>query len=372
MKNRYIAASLMAVVSLMNCNLQAKDDFSENYNYKRAIEFWNDDKENAKNWLQREIESTPQNYLAFYRIAALYRMEGDMKKAIDASSQAVTLMKKDVEMQSYAYLERAMEYCLSADTTSALSDLSVGIRLNPKNGDLYEKYGGILIDVQRFFEAKIYIEKGIGMNPTSPDGYNNLGRLACATGDLDESVFQYNNSIKYCGPNTWAYIGRSEALIKLNKLGDAVSDVLEALAMEKSNAKALSLLQQLADKSYKLVQIKLKARRLQDASNSLWSELTEKVKAHKESGADLYDKTASLNAPSKDYMLRFIESAASEKKAVAPKVEIPGGTLYQEPLLTKNSKKVEPKDYLNKTAKDEVVLSPEHVTPYGLSVAWEH
>lgn len=370
MKNRYIAVLLFAVVSLMNCALQAKDDFAENYNYKRALEFWNEDKAKAKDWLLREIEATPQNGLAFYRLSAIYRMEGDMKKAIETSTQAINLLKKDPDMLPFSYLERALEYCLSADTTSALSDLSVGIRLNPKSAELYECFGGLLIDVQRFFEAKMYIQKGIGFNPTSTEGYLNQGRLCYVTGELDESINAYNNAFKFAEVTPWLYIGRAETLIKKGHLGAAADDLLDALAADKDNAKALSLIQQIADQSYQLMQIKLKARRMKDSENSYWNELSNKVKAYKDQKQALYDKNASLKAPVKDYMMCFDVQPAA-KEAAPASVEFPGADLYKKELLSKNSVKVEVKPYIEKSAKDETVLSPEHITPYALSVVWQ-
>ena len=373
MKKRYIAALLMAVVALLNCTLQAKDDFTENYNYKRALEFWKDDRAKAKDWLLREIEATPQNGYAYYRLSALYRMEGDLKKALEASNQSVTLLKKDLDMCPYAFLERSLVYCLSADTTAALSDLGVAIRLNPKNGDLYECFGGLLVDVQRFFEAKMYLQKCIGMNPTHSSGYLALGRLNEMTGELDESVNQYTNCIKFTIPTPWAFIGRADVLIKQGKLGDAADDVLSALELEKDNAKALSQIQRIADASYLVMNAKLKARCLKDPNNSYWKELLDKVKAHKEQGADIYDKTASLKAPVMDYMTRFDDESELANTSSTPELVVPNGSLYEKVLLAKTgSKKIDPKAYMNKAAQDETQLSPEHITPYGLSIAWQH
>lgn len=373
MMKRYISALLIAVVALLDCSLQAKDDFTENYNYKRALEFWNEDKAKAKDWLLREIEATPQNGFAYYRLSALYRMEGDLQKALEASNQSVTLLKKDLDMCPYAFLERSLVYCLSADTTSALSDLGVAIRLNPKNGDLYECFGGLLVDVQRFFEAKMYLQKCIGMNPTHSSGYLALGRLYENTGELDDAVYQYTSCIKFTLPTPWAFTGRADVLIKQGKLGAAADDAIAALMLEKDNAKALSQIQRIADISYLVMSAKLKAKSLSDSGNGYWKELLDKVKAHKDQAADIYDKTASLKAPVMDYMVRFDAQPEVTTTSSTPEVIVPNSTLYEKVLLGKTgAKKVDAKVYLSKAAEDETSLSPEHITPYGLSIAWQH
>ncbi len=286
MKNKYIVAILLGVASVWPADLLGKNDYRQNYNYTRAMEFWRKDNEKSKEWLLKEIEACPQNGFAHYRLSYLYRLEEEYGKALTEANQSVSLLKKEKEWNAYALLDRSYVYLHLADSVSALSDLDEAIRLQPKTDDFYESRGDLLFELRRFDEASRDYQKCIELSPGEAFGYISLGRVAAEKKDYEEAIRQYTYCTKLSANYNVSYRFRAEAYAKQGKWREAVDDIITCLQLKSNDTFAFKTVELLADSAYQLLSIKMKAQYRKDPGNAYWPMLLSDVCSRREYYSD--------------------------------------------------------------------------------------
>jgi len=79
------------------------------------------------------------------------------------------------------------------------------IKQNPKSFILYNLFGAILVNQQKFDKAIINYKKSIEINPDYAEGHNNLGSVLYKLGKFSESIDSYRQAIKIKPNFTEAY-----------------------------------------------------------------------------------------------------------------------------------------------------------------------
>lgn len=286
----------MLLLGLMLCPavLSAKTDLRDNYNYRRAMEFWRKDDAKCLEWLEKEVAECPKNGFAYYRLSAIYRNMDEYGKALEAANKCVELLKKEKPWNGYSYQERAWVYLNLADTTAALVDLDQAIKLQPEEEDLLATRGDLLYELKRYDDADRDFNAYIKLKPGLTFGYMGLGRNAKEQGNLEEAIRQFEYCIKLSPSSSRPYAFRAEAYAKQGKWREAIDDVISSLQNENDDRKAFSVMETLADSSFQLLNIKMKAQYRKDPTNAYWPMLLAEVCNRKELYADAlkYNKVA--------------------------------------------------------------------------------
>lgn len=281
-----IFAILTVGMLLLPAVLSAKTDYKENYNYKRAMDYWNKDDAKCMEWLRKEIDECPKNGYAYYRLSALLRKSGEWGEALTMANKGLELLKKDKEWGPYTYLERAEVYLGLGDSLTALQDMNAMLRMSPDDTDLLQSRGNLLYELHRYDEAAVDFNSFIKQSPGSTYGYMALGRNAMEQDDLEEAIRQFTYCTKLSPSYGQAYAFRAEVYAKQHKWREAVDDVITCLQNNQSENKAFRVMETLADSSFQLLNIRMKAQYRKDPTNAYWPMLLADVCGRKERYAE--------------------------------------------------------------------------------------
>lgn len=266
--------------------LSAKTDYRDNYNYKRAMEFWRDDDDKCMEWMLKEIEDCPKNGFAYYRLSALYRRQKEYGSALEAANKCIELLKKEKPWDGYSYNERAYVYLSLADSVAALKDLDMAVKLQPEEESILEDRGNLLYELHRYDEAARDFNAYIKLKPGNTFGYMALGRNAQDQGDQEEAIRQFTYCTKLSPSYGRAYAFRAESYVKQGKWREAIDDVITCLQNSNQDNKAFSMMETLADSSFQLLDIRMRAQYRKDPTNAYWPMLLADVYNRKERYAD--------------------------------------------------------------------------------------
>jgi len=299
----HLLSGLMIIAAMSQQVLAAdKIDHQNCYNYKRGMELLlndNNDSEALK-FFNKELEEHKENGYAYYWIGLINENNDRPGQALEASNKAIKYLTKDAHWLSYSYRLRARVNLMLEDEKKALADFTQAVKAEPDAPEPYQSRGDYYYDKKQYDLADADYRKMTEIAPGDTYGYMALGRNACAQERYDNAIEQYNYAMKLDPSYSSAYSFRSEAEFKKKKYTESIDDAIKALDMDKNDNKAFYLITSLADSSYNILNIKLKAQQKRNPNDTYWiylsgvvNEQTERYKDAIDCYQKAYDQEAS-------------------------------------------------------------------------------
>lgn len=307
----------LMITAAMSQQVWAADkvDYQSCYNYKRGMELLldeNNDSEALK-FFKKELEEHKDNGYAYYWIGLINEKNDCPGQALEASNKAIKYLAKDARWLSYSYRLRARVNLMLEDDKKALADYTLAIKAGPDVLEAYQARGDYYYDKALYDLADADYRKMTELAPGDTYGYMALGRNASAQERYDDAIEQYNYAMKLAPSYSSAYSFRSEAEFKKKKYPESIDDAIKALELDKEDGKAFYMITTLADSSYNILNIKLKAQQKRNPNDTYWIFLSgvasEQTKRYKDA-IDCYQKA--YNQDESDVLAKRIAECYEE------------------------------------------------------------
>ncbi len=259
-------------VTTLHVMAQKKSTQKDSYNYTRGVEaVKNNDLEEGFNYLQKELDESPNNGYAWGWMASLYMKKNEYGAALNSINKSIQyLPNKDKHFRSYAYSLRGdIYYEQLNENEKALADYNQAVELDPSNVDRYENRANLYYYTKRYDKAETDYRKIIALDEGGVLGYMGLGRNANALGNYEEAIRQFDQVIKMHNDYPSAHSFRAESNTLLGNFTEAVDDVIAALEIG-YESKAYYYVRLLADSAFVPLSAKLKAKVLKNPNNDYW------------------------------------------------------------------------------------------------------
>ena len=251
---------------------QKAEVYKNSYNYKRAMELLDSDgdKNEALDFLQKEVAEHPQNGYAYYWIGSLYEdsdMPGD---ALESTNKAIALLQKDKEWISYAYRRRARIYLTLGKEQEALNDWNLSLKVNPKDVQTYGDRAEYYYRKEKYDESDADFDKICTYDATNAYGHLGKGRNALFEKRYQEAVDLFSYGIKLEPSYAQAYAFRAEAYMKQGMMNESIDDIIKALDID-GNDKAYALMQMIEEPNLNVLIAKLKIQQNKQPNENVWT-----------------------------------------------------------------------------------------------------
>ena len=268
-----IAFLLIAVFTLASANAQEKKPKqTQTYNYKRAVELYQDDnEEEAANYLEKEIADDPKNGYAYTLLSIINAQAKEYGKALSYVEKGIKFIpKKDEKYYSLALHTKANIHLEMEDTTQACSILATAIKLFPKNTDLLETRGQIYFEQRKYDLSNDDYKKILEIDPNTYEGYMGYGRNLVKQKEYAKAKELFSKVIQLYPEYVSGYSFRGEANMLMKRYAESADDFIKALSMDASNAKVVSNLQEMADSAETEIVSKLKVQSIKNSTSIVW------------------------------------------------------------------------------------------------------
>lgn len=269
-------------------NLQRGIECVEDENYREALEFF-----------EKEVKEHPKNGSAWCWMASVYQHQEQNGLALDAANKALKyLSKKETSLISCSYRYRADIYAFLGDTVKALSDLQEAVKTDPSEVENYKARGELFYQLDRLAESNADFKKIIELEPGNVIGYMFLGRNYNDEKRYDQAIKLFSEVTKLTPNFSESYAYRAESYRQKKEYSKAVDDAIAALNLA-YDYKAACELRHIADSTFTLVDIKLRAQMKKFPHNAFWpymmALINQDARNHQKA-IDHYLKAAELDA----------------------------------------------------------------------------
>ncbi|MBO7580709.1 MAG: tetratricopeptide repeat protein [Bacteroidaceae bacterium] len=246
--------------------------YKNSYNYKRAMELLNSDgdKNEALDFLQKEVAEHPKNGYAYYWIGSLYEDNDQLVDALEPTNKAIELLKKDKEWVTFAYRRRARINQMLGNEKEALNDWNMALKSNPKDVNTYYDRGEYYYWQGMYAEADADFDRICKIEPTNPLGYVGKGRNAIAQENYKDAVELLTYCLKLDSSYSQGYAFRAEAFMKQGMMNECIDDIIKALNID-GNEKAFVLMLEIEEPVINTLVSKLKIQQNQQPNEMEWS-----------------------------------------------------------------------------------------------------
>lgn len=247
------------------------EDFKSHYNYKHALEMMeSEDYYEAYRYFMKELEEYPGNGYAYYQIGKLRFGTNNLELALNAFTEAITLLSPGQDFLWESYTLRAQVNNAMGKEQEMLSDLKAAISLKPEEEELVWYY----ITKEDFVMSDADFRKYTELAPGNPYPVAGLGQNLFKQGRIDEArkMFEYCIQLNPNYGSAYAFLGQCK--FKQDDWSGGIDDCLVCLSLEPENSIAqATLLNDAVSKEFKLLEAKLMTCIQQEPNNVTWMEL---------------------------------------------------------------------------------------------------
>ena len=132
-----------------------------------------------------------------------------------------------------AFHNRGTAYAAKGDLDHAISDVSEGIRRDPRQAYRFQERGELYLKKEDFKRALADLNEAIRIDPTRAFRFNFRAYAYLGTGDLPRAIADFNEAIRLDPiKRAFRFHGRANALSAAVQYDRAISDYDEALRLE--------------------------------------------------------------------------------------------------------------------------------------------
>lgn len=242
-KNKLIFFSLMIVtvplLPVLYIPALGDNTFTERYLYLPSFGFvflaallvgWIIDR---KPWAAKGLLAAVLVVLFFYSVATVQRnmvWKNELSLWLDA-------VKKEPEGAT-VHGQLGAAYTELGDTTKALEQFQIALKINPAYADAYTNIGLLYYNMGQVDRAVEYFQKSLQLKPASPETHNNIGLAYARLGKLDQAVDSFQESLRLKSGQPGIYNNLGNAYEKMGMLDKAIEEYRNALRIQQNNADA--------------------------------------------------------------------------------------------------------------------------------------
>jgi spermidine synthase len=204
------------------------------------------------------------------RLAEISSYRGELDRAVDYYSEALSLSPNDVEAHTnlgvvlanqgkYAeavdqhlkaiklapeaprsYNNLGWTLALQGKTAEAIKSFSEALKRDPDFADAEYNMGNALASQGNLNDAAAHFASAIRLNPDFAEAYNNLGNVYLSQAKFDDAIAQYKAALRIKPDYALAHYGMAEALAGQGRTGEAISHLSKTLELSPNYVEALT------------------------------------------------------------------------------------------------------------------------------------
>ena len=230
--------------------------------------FFNDDYNTAFNSINKHLKKNPNDPFAWTCLAAI---QGDCDNDAEAlkainKARSCPITKNDPSLLNWMYFTQSSVDLQLQDTTNAINDLKKAIECVPSDVDSYMRLGNIYKRQKEYDLAMVNYGMAVQYNPKEVEGYLGIGAIASAQNKRDDAIKAFSMAIKLHPEDADNYAYRATEYFNAYDYENSTKDVVSALEIDRSNKRALWVLNYLKEYALDDVQkiFKKKAKKTKD------------------------------------------------------------------------------------------------------------
>lgn len=254
---------------------QQKLKLPDTYNFKRGVEAYDSGEYgDAATYFGKEIADNPKNGYAHYYLAVSRANDGDEALADvlkEANLALKYLPKKEADFRCRTLCTRGLVQAQLGDTARALDDFAQGASADPENTAPLLCRADIHYEREEYALAEADYEEALRRDEACTQAYMGLGRNALERKDYVGAERDFTRVLRLDPSFSRAYSFRARSFFAQKKYREATADAIAALdGANHLDLQAYDVLSDLVDSAYVHVETQLRAKSLQDNTNSLW------------------------------------------------------------------------------------------------------
>lgn len=271
MKKNILLTLMLSICLSTTLLAQKPNQYKDSYNYKRAKELLENDgdKQEAMDFLQKEVAEHPKNGYAYYWMGSVYEADGRYGEALEVTNKAIPLLQKDKAWISYAYRRRARIHQALEEEQEALKDWALSLKANPKDTQTFSDRAEYYYRKGMYAESDADYDKICTYDPNNSYGYMGKGRNALYGGKYKEAQDLFSYGIKLDSSSSQSYAFRAEAYMKQGMMKECIDDIIKALDMD-MNDKAYALMCKIEGPAINTLLAKLKIQQNKQPNEAVW------------------------------------------------------------------------------------------------------
>ncbi len=209
------AVSLLAVFVFALCT------YARNQVWRTDIGLWND-----------VIRKSPAKFRAYGNRGLIYAGQDEWKAALKDFNQAAALHPGHAP----SYTNRGDAYFYTQDYENAIKDYTQAIEMGYESSDTFHNRGLIYENVKNDLAAALNdYSRALLINPESEQVFCSRANLFLKLQEHRKAVLDFSYIIHSPEFRVRALVGRSVALTKLNRMNEALADIMAAQRLQPEN-----------------------------------------------------------------------------------------------------------------------------------------
>ena len=180
------------------------------------------------------IDSSNEEFKAYYEIGVLFYLENDIQQAINSFTSSISL-KKDAR----TFNDRASCYRVLGDNELAIKDYITAIALNSELPFIYNNLASTYRKIGDTTKALSYYTLALSKDSNYVLAYNNRGGLYIDENNIEAALYDINKAISIDANYSPAYNNKGVIYHQKKKYEEALSYFNQAILLNSNYAKAL-------------------------------------------------------------------------------------------------------------------------------------
>ena len=271
---KFLLWSLAVIAVLVGAGLDARGEdpaeIVESETVMKALRAYSErDMAKAIFYLRKEIKDNPTNGYANLLLGIIHSQIGEYSKALEPLNNALTYIPADDKKSISQALDSKGEILIElGDSAKAFECFDQAISLKPDNANALLNRANAYHDKRDYDRADKDYAALCQLMPTEPKGYLGLARNNLKRDNYNGALSILNDAIELIPNDGNVYLMRAEAYFLLNKLDDAVDDLLKGISCDNNEA-ATNRLLSLTDEPREVLKRHLLAK-AEKSTDSFW------------------------------------------------------------------------------------------------------
>jgi len=219
---RYRKAGLVTITVALICALMVVS--------WKQIGYW----KNTVTLLQRAVEVTGANYMAYNNIGQGLLKAGKAGEAIENFKKALEINPRS----AIAHFNLGLALSGQGKLKQALDSCTEAVRVNPDFSKAYNCQGKALLRQGKPDQAVLKYQQAIKIDPTYAEAYNNLGNALFRLGKNDKALASYQQAIIFDPAYAEAYKSLGEYWYHTDHFEKALPNFVQAIKIDPQFAEA--------------------------------------------------------------------------------------------------------------------------------------
>lgn len=268
MRKLLLSLTLLVAVALH----AAADDESMKYSFfiQSAIEAMQEGSDStAWSLINKELEVHPDNGYAYYLAGAMWGNAHQYGNALSAYAKAVRLLAADKPWLAYAHMNRGGIYTEMGDSVKALECYTQAINTQPDEPDRYKPRAQLYYNMGQYDRSDQDYRQMMALDEGSTIARVGLARNLHERKHDAEALALLDEAEKLDADYSEIPAWRAQILLDTKQYAQAADNVIKALDIDSSD-RAFSLMQDLADSAYTVVEKKLREKLVRTPQNTAY------------------------------------------------------------------------------------------------------